>query len=185
MGGGDPAHCVCAVRVAVSTGAGASRDRIAGALLMLAAPLLVAGLVMPAVSIRRLAFFEDTYSLLDGIFAFWARGDVLLFGLLLAFSVVFPAVKIATGLIAWSTGGREPERLVAAVRVLAALSRWSMLDVFIVALTVLVADGRLLASADLHAGILLFAGAAVASTVATHRLARGHSGGQAVGQAGG
>ena len=180
MGGGNPAHCVCEPGCVVNNGSAGGRDPLAGALLMLAAPLLVAGLVMPAVSIRRLAFFADTYSLLDGILAFWMRGDVLLFGLLFAFSVLFPAIKIATGLLAWSTGGRQSERLAGLVRTMAAVSRWSMLDVFIVALTVLVADGRLLSSADLHAGILLFAAAAVASTVATHRLARG----QAVGQAG-
>jgi paraquat-inducible protein A len=149
------------------------RDPVTGALLLAAAPLLAAGLTMPAVSIRRLAFFEDTYSLLEGILAFWSRGDALLFLLLLAFSVVFPALKIVASVLAWFLADSRPAMLARLIALLAALSRWSMLDVFIVAITVLVADGRLLASADVHAGILLFAGAAIASTAATHRLARG------------
>ena len=45
-------------------------------------------------------------------------------------------------------------------------------DWVVVALTVLVVDGRILDSADVHVGIILFAAAAIASTLATQRLNR-------------
>jgi len=148
------------------------RDPVTGALLFAAAPLLAAGMTMPAVSIRHFAFFQDTYSLLESIMTFWTRGDVLLFLLLIAFSVLFPALKIVAGLSAWFFSSGQPIVLARLIVSLDVLSRWSMLDVFIVAITVLVADGRLLTSADVHAGVVLFAGAAIASSTATHRLAR-------------
>ena len=53
---------------------------------------------------------------------------------------------------------------------LAMLSKWSMLDVFIIALIVLVADGRLLSSADIQIGAIVFSGAVLVSTWATKRL---------------
>ncbi|NBP72227.1 MAG: hypothetical protein EBU57_03380 [Alphaproteobacteria bacterium] len=45
-----------------------------------------------------------------------------------------------------------------------------MLDVFIIALIVLVADGRLLSSADIQIGAVAFSAAVLVSTWATRRL---------------
>jgi uncharacterized paraquat-inducible protein A len=44
------------------------------------------------------------------------------------------------------------------------------LDVFIVALTVLAVEGSLLAAADVHLGIVLFAISVILSTLAIQRL---------------
>jgi paraquat-inducible protein A len=90
----------------------------------------------------------------------------------LVFSVLIPASKVLIGLWAWVAGQNRPQLVRRMLRVLAAISKWSMLDVFIVALTVLVVDGRILDSADVHVGIILFAAAAIASTLATQRLNR-------------
>ena len=46
---------------------------------------------------------------------------------------------------------------------LAGLSKWSMLDVFVIARVVLVVDGQLLSSADGHVGVIAFAASVVAS----------------------
>ena len=53
--------------------------RTTGALLLISAPLLAAGLVMPALSVTRFALFGATYSILDGVFAFWSDGRYGLF----------------------------------------------------------------------------------------------------------
>jgi hypothetical protein len=47
------------------------RDRLAGGLLLLALPLLAAGLLMPAISITHFAVFTDTYSIAGTVIAFW------------------------------------------------------------------------------------------------------------------
>ncbi len=149
------------------------RDRLAGGLLLVALPLLVAGLAMPAISITRLFVFTDTYSIAGTVFAFWTSGNYLLFCIVLFFSVLFPAAKILIALWAWSTGEEdgEGENLRRICRLFAAISKWSMLDVFIVALTVLAVEGSLLGAADVHLGIVLFAMSVILSTLAIQRLA--------------
>ena len=145
---------------------------MSGVLLLAAAPMLVAGLTMPAISVSRLVFFEQQYSLMQAILAYWSQGQWALFILVLVFSVLIPASKVLIGLWVWVAGQNRPQLVRRMLRVLAAISKWSMLDVFIVALTVLVVDGRILDSADVHVGIILFAAAAIASTLATQRLNR-------------
>jgi len=148
------------------------RDRLAGSLLLAALPLLVAGLLMPSISITSLFVFTDTYSIAGAVFQFWAHGNYLLFAIVFFFSLVFPTTKVLIALLAWSAGERdeEGEKLRRLCRLFAAVSKWSMLDVFVVALTVLAVEGSLLAVADVHLGIVLFALSVILSTLAVHRL---------------
>ena len=134
--------------------------------------MLLAGLVMPAISVSRLVFFDQTYSIWDAVLAYRSAGHMGLFALVLVFSVLFPAAKILVGMWVWAAADAGPRIAQSLLGLLAAVSRWSMLDVFIVALTVLVVDGRILDTADIHFGVVLFAAAAIASTLATHRLKR-------------
>jgi paraquat-inducible protein A len=149
------------------------RDRLAGGLLLVALPLLVAGLAMPAISITSLFVFTDTYSIAGAVFAFWDRGNYLLFAIVFFFSLLFPAAKILVALWAWSTGEENggDEKLRRLCRLFAIISKWSMLDVFIVALTVLAVEGSLFAAADVHLGIVLFALSVILSTLSIQRLA--------------
>ena len=149
------------------------RDRLAGGLLLVALPLLVAGLAMPAISITSLFVFTDTYSIVGAVFEFWTRGNYLLFAFVFFFSLLFPSAKILVALWAWSIieDDEYGEKLRRICRLLAAISKWSMLDVFIVALTVLAVESSLLGAADVHLGIILFAISVILSTIAIQRLA--------------
>lgn len=128
---------------------------------------------MPAVSVTRFVVFGATYSILDGVFGFWSDGRYALFLLVFLFSVALPLGKVLLGLWAWlasTPGGSPAGRL---LRAAAWASRWSMLDVCIVALLVVALEGSLLSTADIHAGLVLFALGVAVSTVATHRMVRG------------
>ncbi len=81
------------------------RDRVAGILLILALPMLVAGLVTPAISITRMAVFSDTYSIAGAVFAFLDGGRYVLFAIVFFFSLVFPSAKILIALWAWVLAG--------------------------------------------------------------------------------
>ena len=127
---------------------------------------------MPAISVTRFVLFGETYSIIDGILGFWSDGRYGLFVLVFLFSVVLPLGKVAVGIWAWLAAadpGSLPDRL---LRAAAWVSRWSMLDVCIVALLVVALEGSLLTTADIHAGLVLFAAGVVVSTIATHRLVR-------------
>ena len=116
--------------------------------------------------------FGKTYSIIGGVLAFWSDGRYGLFVLVSLFSVVLPLAKVAVGIWAWIVAADPeslPDRL---LRAAAWVSRWSMLDVCIVALLVVALEGSLLTTADIHAGLVLFAAGVVVSTIATHRLVK-------------
>lgn len=146
------------------------RNWITGLLLLTAAPLFVVGLWMPVISVRSMLVFAREFSLLDGVVAFFRNGDYFLFAIVGVFTILLPALKIGTALTVWGLGlthGWAP-RL---VRVFERISRWSMLDVLVVALTILLLEGSLVTRADIGLGIILFGSAVILSTIATHRIA--------------
>ena len=116
--------------------------------------------------------FGETYSIIDGVLDFWSDERYGLFVLVFLFSVILPLAKVAVGIWAWigaADPGSLPDRL---LRAAAWVSRWSMLDVCIVALLVVALEGSLLTTADIHAGLVLFAAGVVVSTIAAHRLVK-------------
>jgi paraquat-inducible protein A len=146
------------------------RDRLFGPMLILSLLLLAAGLMLPALSIGNFLFRKD-YSILQGVWSFWKAGNYFLFVIVGLFSVVLPVLKTLLGAYVWFAVPRGDARAAKLVGFVAALSKWSMLDVFIIALTVLVIDGSLLTSADIHIGIIAFAAAVLLSTIGLKRMA--------------
>lgn len=144
-------------------------DRSVGIILTASFVALIVGLLLPAITVRSL-FFSRDLSLIESVLAFLDGGDWFLFIITFLFSVVFPMVKIMTGLALWYFVDATNVYARPIIGWLAFLSKWSMLDVFIIALIVLVADGRLLSSADIEVGAIVFSGAVLASTWATKRL---------------
>ena len=146
-------------------------DRALGVALLVSLAMLVAGLLLPAITIRSLWFARD-YSLLDSVLAFLDDGDWFLFFVTALFSILFPLGKIVTGLALWYALDASTPAAHRVLVWLGTLSKWSMLDVFIIALVVLVADGRLLSSADIGVGAIVFSLAVLLSTWAVRRLGR-------------
>jgi paraquat-inducible protein A len=144
-------------------------DRALGLVLLGSLAALIVGLVLPAITIRSMFLAKD-FSLLESVWAFLEEGDWFLFVITFLFSVVFPVVKILTGLALWFVLDATEAYARPVIGWLSALSKWSMLDVFIIALIVLVADGRLLSSADIQIGAVVFSIAVLVSTWATRRL---------------
>lgn len=144
-------------------------DRLVGPALLLALALLLVGLFLPAITVRSLIFSRE-YSLFESIVAFFDSGDYFLFAITFLFTILFPVAKIVTCLFLWFGAERRTYGAQRLAHWLAVLSKWSMLDVFVIALMVLLADGRLLTSADIHAGILAFTAAVLLSGAAARRL---------------
>lgn len=144
-------------------------DGLTGPLFALSLALLVVGLFLPAISVRVLLGWTE-YSILRGVWSFFTAGNYGLFVLVGAFSVVFPLAKTLIGLYVWYAVRPASRRAARLVGVLASLSKWSMLDVFIIAVTVMVIDGSVLTAAEIHAGIFVFAAAVLLSTWAMRRL---------------
>ena len=147
-------------------------DTLIGPALLLCLPLLVAGLLLPSLHFRNLWVLDAKYSLWSAAWTFWDKQHYSLFCLLFGFTVILPLAKVVMGL--WVFYRVDASSLPAKrwLQPLSSLAKWSMLDVFVVAVVILALEGSLLTSTDLGLGVALFAAAVVLSGWAYSRLAR-------------
>ncbi|QDG75776.1 paraquat-inducible protein A [Labrenzia sp. PHM005] len=119
------------------------------------------GITLPMMRLEKLYFLEERPSLIDVIQGLWVEGDAALAVVIALFSVIFPAAKIALTHVAAVTGGRSRS-----LALLSAVSKWSMLDVMLVALVLFAAKTSGLAAASLLPGLWFYAGATLATALA-------------------
>ncbi|MEP3049187.1 MAG: paraquat-inducible protein A [Roseibium sp.] len=125
------------------------------------------GITLPLMRLEKLYFLEERPSLIDLIQGLWSEGDAALAGIVALFSIVFPAAKIVLTHIAALTGGKTRS-----LALLSAVSKWSMLDVMLVALVLFAAKTSGLASATLLPGLWFYAGATLTTALAAALCAR-------------
>ena len=143
-------------------------DRLAiGPMLLLALGLLVAGIVMPSLTVSTLAILSSSVSILGGLLVLWDDDQYFLFAVLLVFSVLFPAVKLVFGLWVWFFARTANQ---AAIRRLEALAKWSMLDVLVIALIVAALNVTVISGVFVHAGLYLFTASVILSKIALARI---------------
>jgi len=98
--------------------------------------LLILGTLAPMITLKKLFIFEEPFSLLAGLVRLFQEGEYALFGIILVFSVVFPLLKICLLLVLCQTMRWTQTRMRTLLHWVSVTGRWSMLDVFIVALLV-------------------------------------------------
>jgi len=145
-------------------------DRLLGPGFALAALLLFAGWVLPIMTIERLFFLEERVSLIEGILELFREDHVFLGLLVGAFSIVFPALKIFIALFLWQSVDAERGNFSRILSWLERLGRWSMLDVFIVALLVIASQVSLISDVATHFGFYVFTAGVVLSLLLVRRL---------------
>ncbi len=134
-------------------------------LFFVALGLIIPGQILPAISISTFFFSRETISVITGIQAFYEDGQYALGTLILLVSIILPLAKIIISLLILINFNPYNKVTSALLSILATLSVWSMTDVFIFAMIVLIIDGRLLTTADLDIGAYLFAGGVLLSTL--------------------
>jgi len=101
-------------------------------------------------------------SILEGVSELYGDGSYVLASLIFVFSVLFPIVKLSLLVVIWLKSFTMRRRRVV-LHWLAALGKWSMLDVFLAAVMILVIQARGLVRVQPLLGIYLFAAAILAS----------------------
>lgn len=139
-------------------------------LLIISFGMISIGLYAPAITVNSFYFFTTEYSIMTGIDSLFETGHPVIGSLILTVSVFFPLGKIILGFIGLAIYETRPRMTARLMSTLSALSKWSMLDVFAIALAVVVINGKLLSTADLQVGIGLFASGVLLSTFAFTRL---------------
>jgi paraquat-inducible protein A len=129
-----------------------------GLLILAAAISLMLGLTLPIMRLDRLYVFSEEPSIFGLLGGLWSAGEWPLALLIGLFSVVFPIAKL--GLIAWRETGRPlPGGRLG--RALPHLSKWSMIDVMLVAIAIFAAKSSGLASAMVQPGLWFYAASAL------------------------
>jgi paraquat-inducible protein A len=143
-----------------------------GPALALSLAALVAAWFLPLMTVEKLLFWTSTVTLARAIGDLLREREIFIFVVLVLFSMVFPVVKIVAGLWVWArqpAGGPGAER---AVRFIQALGKWSMVDVFVVALTVVAIKISIVSDVAVHAGVYVFCAAVIATMGLMHLLER-------------
>lgn len=135
--------------------------------LVIALITLPLGLVLPMMETTRLLVFKDAYSLLDAVATLYRSGEAVLASVILIFSIVTPGVK---ALALWLMHVFPPSRSLGALRAIERLGKWSMMDVLIAALVVVLFSGQGSVAAASLPGLYLFTVAALALMIASGRM---------------
>jgi paraquat-inducible protein A len=130
-------------------------------LLLVALLLLALGVTLPLLTVERFYVFTNTVSLLSALGRLGERGHWGLALLIGSFSLAFPTLKLLLLAAIWNLEGANSPRQRRHLRWLARFGRWSMLDVFVVALLVVSVKLGALAQARVEIGIYAFAASVI------------------------
>ena len=140
------------------------RGHAAPWLILVAFVLNVAAVQLPFMDLRRGLGTASTYSLPHSVQLLWDSKLYVLAVIVVAFSVVFPFVKLLV-LGAIVTGKARGARAGSLLAFVERFGKWSMVDVFLVCLMLALANDQLLISAVPRIGILCFTCAIALSMV--------------------
>jgi paraquat-inducible protein A len=136
--------------------------------LLAALGLLALGVWTPVITVERLYFFNNTVSLLSALEQLAVQEEWGLFLVIGVFSVLFPILKIVTLLLLWNLERDDGAAHRRHMKWLATYGKWSMLDVFVVALLVVTVKLGALAEARVEPGFYAFAGSVVLTMLLSH-----------------
>lgn len=143
------------------------RERSIPYLIGLALLLFGTGIFFPFFHVTKFWLFHDGVSVVGGIITLFQEDEYFLFTVLTLFTLVFPGVKLGLLAIVWL----EREHDLARVRRLhgwvESLGKWSMLDVFVVAILIVAMKSAAVASIQIGAGLYLFTFSVVATQFAS------------------
>ena len=136
----------------------------------LLAPILTVVAHEEIALLGRVVLQYESKGIITTIHKLYLVGSYFLASLLLLFSVLLPVLKILLSLLALELRHSRARRT--SVVLIKAIGRWSMTDVFVVAvlLAFLTADTAQLTDATLGAGLYFFAGYGLLSIAAGHMM---------------
>lgn len=132
--------------------------------------LLGTGIFAPLLTVQKFYIFDNTLSLASGLMQLAREGEIVLFAVILLFSIVFPVAKIVVLYLVWNRSGTDAARHRRHLHVIAHYGKWSMLDVFVVALLVVSLKLGAVAHVQVHVGLYAFAASVLLSMAVTARI---------------
>jgi len=141
-------------------------------LLIIASGLLIAGLILPMMTITKLVMFSNSFSVFSAILELLENGHVLLFIIVAGFSIVVPILKIGVLfklILNRSDHSSSVNRL---LHLMHEYGRWAMLDVLVVAILIVAVKLGAIASIEVHSGLFVFGLSVLLIMFITRRIVR-------------
>ena len=139
--------------------------------MVVALVLLIVAWFLPTMTIERVPWVWRTkFSIWRVVEGLWVDGQYFIAIVLVLFSMIFPVVKLVAGLWVWARVDVFRAGASRVVAFIGTLGKWSMVDVFVVALVVAAIQVSLISNVAIHAGIYVFSAAVIASIVLLHVL---------------
>jgi paraquat-inducible protein A len=134
--------------------------------------LLLYSYSLPFMEIEKLIFFKSQYSLMYSLKSMWEEDFYFLASIIFLFSMVFPIVKLIAiaMLYFFSFSKKNKERI---LNWLGILGKWSMLDVYVVAILIVLVKAQSLVYARPCIGIYIFAVAIMFSMILSYITEKG------------
>lgn len=133
---------------------------------------LAIGIFAPVMSFKKLLFYKNTFSIQAGLVTLFKEGEYILFLIIFGFTILFPVAKILLLALIHYFSFWPQERMKKLLHTLGLVSKWSMLDVFIAALLVVIVRLGITGKVEVRWGIYMFAASVILSTLAVQRLTR-------------
>lgn len=169
MNSADAAHCPrCSARLHARKPDSLSRT---WALVVLAYVLYIPANLLPILQSRAL-FTAESNTIMSGILMFWETGSWVIAALVFIASIVVPLTKLFA--LTWLLlsvqlrSRSRPYQRTQLYRMIDFIGRWSMLDIYVVALTVTLVQVGSLASIQVGTGALAFGSVVVVTMLAAH-----------------
>lgn len=148
------------------------RNKAVFVLLLLASLSLPLGIILPIIKISNFLIFSQKISILQELAHLLRGGDLLLALTVFIFSIAVPATKLVLADYAWRGLPVKNVQLHKHLERLEWIGRWSMTEVMVVAMVVVIARASLFGEADIGPGLYFFAASAACAALAINLIKR-------------
>lgn len=139
-------------------------------ILLVTIALLAVGMVAPIITLNKFVLIENTFSILSGTLELLKEGKIFLFIVITSFSIVLPLLKIGVLFRLVSVSANKTSNLNRCLHWMHVFGKWSMLDVFVVAVLVVTVKLGAIASVEARYGLYAFTAAVVLTMYVTSRV---------------
>ena len=135
-----------------------------------AAFLLLVGLISPIITLSKFVLIENTFSVVSGALELLLEGQIFLFLIIAGFSIVLPILKLAVLYRIVSKNEAIKGSVRTQLHWMHLYGKWSMLDVFVVAVLVVAVKLGAIADVDMRYGLYAFASSVLLTMYITSRI---------------
>lgn len=124
------------------------------------------------ITLTKLLFFENSFSVVSGIVQLFKNGQYPLFVIVGLFSVLLPIMKMGVLYLILTHRSSNNPKIERYLSLMHEYGRWAMLDVMVVAVLIVTVKLGAVASIQVHAGLYVFGSAVLLIMYITHSIVK-------------